>query len=416
MDQQSFNQIKSPPKHLVDYKQITPEAVQEIKKLSKQLKGLRVTHINATSVGGGVAEMLRFIVPLQNDIGLNSKWFVIPPNEKFFTATKEIHNLLQGKKGYFPHELRDAYIRYSHHLAEKLAKIKTDILIIHDPQPVAAFHFLKSPIAKAAIWRCHIDTSQPNKQAWNFFIPFLKGFDHFIFTVPRFTNHDFPHEKVSITSPVIDPLADKNIPMDKDQARLFIQKYGIDTTKPLITQISRFDPWKDPEGVIDAYFLAKKQFPQLQLAMVAQMSVDDPEGAKIYERIKKYIEGEKGIFLLVNLDDNDLAVNAFQVASDIIIQKSIKEGFGLTVTEAMFKGATVIGGNVGGIKLQIDDGKNGFLVNSAAETAQKIVYLLKNPKLKEKIGLAAHESARKKFLVPNKILFYLKLFKQLLPE
>lgn len=410
----SLQKIDCPPRNLEDYRLIVPEIIEEINELAKPLQGLKIAHINATSLGGGVAEMLRSLVPFQRSIGFDSSWYVIPPNDLFFEVTKKIHNFLQGQEGYLTEDQKAIYLKYNNYLASLLVKLKVDIFIIHDPQPASALSFLNGKKPKTSIWRCHIDTSHPNKQVWDFLMPYLRTHDHFIFTLPEYAHSDFSADQLSIISPVIDPLSEKNIPIDKIEAKKELELYGIDFHRPLITQISRFDPWKDPQGVIDAYRLAKKIFPDLQLAMVAQMATDDPEGGLIYRQVKDYAQGDSDTHLLINLPDNDRAVRAFQVGSDIILQKSIREGFGLTVTEAMYKGAVVIGGNVGGIKIQIQNGVNGFLVNSSAQAAEKIIYLLKHPEEKEKISKAAHLSVRQKFLTPHNILQHLKLFYRLL--
>lgn len=414
MDLVSLQKITCLPKSLENYSSLAPNVVQKIYHLAKPLQGLRIAHVNATSLGGGVAEMLRSIVPLQQDIGLNANWYIIPPNGGFFEVTKQIHNFLQGKEGSLSEEQKKIYLEYNHFLARLLEKIEYDILIIHDPQPAAALAFLNNQKPSLTIWRSHIDTSTPNKQVWDFLLPYLQPYDHFVFTMKEFAHQDFPQDKITTITPVIDPLTVKNIAMEKEGAKQYLRQFGIDTNKPLITQVSRIDPWKDPQGVVDAYRLAKKEFPDLQLALVAQMANDDPEGEIIYHQLKDYINNEKGVFLLVNLPDNDQAINAFQVASDIVLQKSIREGFGLTVTEAMWKKAIVIGGNTGGIKLQIQNGKNGFLVNSIPEATDKIIDLLKNPTDKDQISQAAYASVKNSFLVPHKILNYLTLFHTLI--
>lgn len=410
MSSNLLQKVNCSPKRLNDYRPIAPRVVDKIHQLAKSLQGLKIAHLNATPLGGGVAEMLRCSVPLQRDIGLDSTWYVIPPKESFFEVTKEIHNFMQGKAGGLTEGQKKIYLDYNQHIAGLLAKIKADVFLIHDPQPAAALSFLNQR-PKLSIWRCHIDTSHPNKSVWNFLMPYLKSYDHFVFTMPDYIHQDFPLEKVSFITPVIDPLSKKNKPMAKTKAKLYLKKFGIDIRKPLITQVSRYDPWKDPQGVIDAYRLAKKRIPKLQLALVAQMANDDPEGEKVYQQVKDYAQDEKDIFLLVNLPNNDRAVNAFQTASDIILQKSTREGFGLTVTEAMWKKAAVIGGNVGGIKLQIKDGVNGFLVNSSQEAAERIIHLFKNPKIKKKISQAAHDSVKSRFLMPHSLLNYLNFLK-----
>lgn len=417
MNFQGLQKVDYQPKSLLEYTKLMPEVVKEIQSVAKDLKGLRVVHLNATAVGGGVAEILRSEVPLQTDTGLDESWYVIPPNMEFFEVTKKIHNLMQGKPGRLKTQEKKVYIQYNKFIAQALSELQPQpqILIIHDPQPAALISFLSEERPDFVIWRCHIDTSSPNPAMWQFLLPYLKCFDHFIFTLPEYTHKDFPPpNQSSFFTPVIDPFSAKNILMDKGQAKEYTKKFGIDIVKPLVTQVSRLDPWKDPLGVIDAYRLAKKEIPTLQLALVAQSATDDPEGEVLYTKVRDYIGGEKGIFLLVNLRNNDKAVNAFQTASSIILQKSIREGFGLTVTEAMWKGAVVIGGNVGGIKLQIKDGVNGFVVNSPIEAARKIIYVLNNPQIQEKISQNAHESVKNKFLMPHAIINYLNLFKTLL--
>lgn len=416
MNSQDLKAVVNPPKLLSEYENLVPGVIKEIREAAKDLKGLKVVHLNATALGGGVAEMLRSEVPLQKDVGLDSSWYVIPPDMEFFEVTKKIHNLLQGKPGNLSTKEKTIYIRYNEFIARALAKFrpKPDILIVHDPQIVLSASFLGGSRPKLVLWRCHIDTSTPNKAVWDFLVPYLKFYDHFIFSSKEYI-HDFPPaEKLSFLTPFIDPFSPKNILMDKKKAKTYIQKFGIDPDKYLVTQISRLDPWKDPLGVIDAYRLAKKEIPDLQLALVAQSATDDPEGEKVLSCVKSYVNGEKGIFLLVNLPDNDTAINAFQTASDVILQKSLREGFGLTITEALWKGAVVVAGNVGGIKLQIKDGVNGFLVNSSFEAAQKIVYVLKSPEIREKISKNAHEFVKDKFLLPHITLNYLRLFKELL--
>lgn len=399
-------------KSLDDYAPIVPETVSQIRQLSGKLKGLRVTHINATSVGGGVAEMLKSIVPLQRNIGLDSNWYVIPPNQDFFKVTKEIHNLMQGKKGGLTQNQKKLYLDYNNYLAGLIGEIKTDVLIIHDPQPLAALNYLNGKRPRFCIWRCHIDTSHPNKSIWNFMLPYIRNYDRYVFTMDDFVNGDLSRNKIDFITPVIDPLAEKNKIISKDEARNYLKKYNVDPDKPLMTQVSRLDPWKDPEGVVDAWLLAKKKFPDLQLALVAQMASDDPEGAEVYKRVQQYIKGEKGIFLLVSDKDNAQLVQAFQAGSEVVLQKSLREGFGLTVTEAMWKNAVVVGGNVGGIRLQIKDEVNGFLVNSPAEAAERVIYLLEHPEAVKSLSEMAHISVRDNFLLPHKVLNYLLVFSE----
>lgn len=410
----SLQIVEGVPRKLDEYVPFVPEVVEEIRELAKPFQGLRLAHVNATALGGGVAEMLRYEVLLQRDVGLDSRWYVIPPSDPFFEVTKSIHNYMQGKEGGLTEEQQKTYLDHNRLIARLFAEVDVDVWLIHDPQPAAALSFVENPSAKLTIWRSHIDTSHPNRSVWDFLLPYLQVYDQYVFTMPQYSNQDFPADRVNLITPVIDPISPKNLLMDREEARQYLTRFGIDITRPLATQISRFDPWKDPEGVIDAYRIAKKEIPELQLAMVAQMADDDPEGEVVYKRIRGYArgEGEDDIFLLVNLDDNDTAVNAFQTASDVVLQKSIREGFGLTVTEAMWKGAVVIGGDVGGITIQIEDGVNGFRVSSSEEAAEKIIYLLHSPEHKAQMSQAAHESVRSRYLMPHKLRNYLKLFQR----
>jgi len=400
------------PRRLDDYLPIVPEVVREIRELAEPLQGSRIAHVNATALGGGVAEMLRYMVPLQRDVGFDANWYVIPPDDPFFEVTKSIHNYMQGKDGALTDEHQKTYLEHNKLIADLLAGIAADILIIHDPQPAAALAMMNGHPARLSIWRSHIDTSQPNQSVWGFLRPYLDVYDQVVFTLPDYTNQDFPKDKVNFITPFIDNLSPKNVRMDRNAARQYVTRFGIDVQKPLITQISRFDPWKDPKGVIDAFRLVKQDVPDLQLALVAQMASDDPEGVRVQKDVEDYAGGEAGIFLLVNLPDNDTAVNAFQTASDVVLQKSIREGFGLTVTEAMWKGAVVIGGNVGGIRLQIQDGKNGFLVDSPEEAAERIAQVLSDPDLRERLSQAAHEKVKSNFLMPHQLRDYLRLFRK----
>lgn len=397
-------------KSINDYQNLTPDILEEIRVLSEKLKGMKVGHVNATSVGGGVAEMLKSVVPLQKDLGLNSSWYVIPPKDDFFEVTKKIHNFLQGKAGDLTDREKTTYLDHNKVIAGLLENIEAEVLVVHDPQPAAALHFMTKNRPKLVIWRCHIDTSAPNENVWNFLYKYLKDFDRFIFTMQDFVHHQISPNKVSLMTPVIDPFTRKNELIAKESALSLIANSGVNITKPLVTQVSRLDPWKDPIGVIDAFAIAKREIPDLQLAFVAQMASDDPEGVRIAQEVQNYAKGKSGIYFFINSDENDFFVNAFQTASTAILQKSIREGFALTVTEAMWKGAVVIGGNVGGIRLQIEDGKNGFLVNSPQDAADRIVYVIKNPARIASISKAARESVKSYFLMPHLLLKEFNLF------
>lgn len=409
--------VKTPIQKLEKYKGIAPSAIlEEVEILSKNLRNLRVIMINSTPRGGGVAEVLKNLVPLMKGVGIKAEWYTIPPRNNFFKITKEIHNALQGEEYLFPIWHRVRYLRHVERSAFLMKDMRADIWVIHDPQPAGVILYL--PNFHPSICHLHIDLTLPNQIAWNFFAGIFRMYNKIILTSKEFVKKEIK-EKAIIFPPAIDPLMEKNRPLELKKAKQILENFGIDTEKPLISQVSRFDPWKDPLGVIEAYRLAKKKIPELQLALAGLfLAQDDPEAMKAFKEVEKLVKGDSDIFLFSNADQIgslkvDIFVNAFQTASDIILQKSIREGFGLSVTEAMWKGKAVIGGNVGGIKLQIQDGGNGFLVSSPKEAAKRIVQLVRNPQLAEKLGKAARETVREKFLIPRLLRDYLKLFKEI---
>jgi len=410
-------QVKTPTQKLGKYRGIiTDELFEETKNLAKDFKRLKVIMINSTPRGGGVAEILKSLIPLMKGVGLNAEWYTIPPREDFFKITKEIHNALQGKEYTFPFWHRVKYLQHIENSAFLMRDIKADIWVIHDPQPAGVILYL--PHFHPSICHLHIDLTSPNPEAWNFFAGTFRMYDKIILTSREFIQKEIK-ERVVTFPPAIDSLIEKNRPLELEKAKTILESFGIDTEKPLISQISRFDPWKDPLGAIEAFKLAKKKIPHLQLALVGLfLARDDPEAMKIFKEIERGTRGTPDIFLFSNPDQIgslkvDIFVNSFQVVSNVILQKSIREGFNLSITEAMWKGKTVIGGRVGGIKLQIEDGKNGFLVSTPKEAAKRIVQLIKNPQLAERFGKAAKETVREKFLIPRLLRDYLKLFREL---
>jgi trehalose synthase len=418
-------QVKTKTQKLEKYQGIISdklfqELFQEVKNLSRKLKGIQVAMINSTPRGGGVAEVLKSLIPLMKGMGIQAKWYCIPPGRKFFGLTKEIHNALQGKKFSLSFSSRRLYHRYMEKSAKMMLDMKADIWVLHDPQPAGIVQYLSDKDFHPIISRIHIDTSNPNSEAWNFIKGFLLEYDKIIFSSEEFVHFEIPKEKRLIFPPAIDPLTEKNKSLPASTAKTILQGFGINSNKPLVAQISRFDPWKDPIGVIKAYQSAKKKIPDLQLALVGLfLAHDDPEAIKVFKETKKEANNDPDIFLFSNPAQLgsltvDRFVNAFQTGADVVLQKSIREGFGLSATEAMWKGKPVIGGNVGGIKLQIKDGKNGFLVSSPKEASQRIIELIKDKNLQEKLGKAAKETVRQKFLIPRLLRDYLKLFKKIL--
>jgi len=405
------------------YKQHIPEEMyDEINKLSSELEGLKVTMVNATPKGGGVAEILKSLIPLMQSVGLEAEWHVVPPREEFFKLTKSMHNSLQGEEFSLAFEERKLYQHHMEETADLMQDMESDVWVMHDPQPVGVIQYLSDKECYPMIARIHIDTTNPGRESWNFIEGFLMQYDKIIFHCKDFIHDGIFEDKIEIMPPAIDPFTDKNKELDEEETNAILEGFGINTDKPLVSQISRFDPWKDPVGVVEAYHQAKKEIPDLQLAYLGLfLASDDPEAQEVYEKTKAKVRKEDDIHLFT--DPSRLGslsvgkfVNAFQSGSDVVMQKSVREGFGLTVTEAMWKGASVIGGNVGGIKLQIEDGENGYLVSSPEEAAQKTVKLIKNQELREKLGRKAKESVKEKFLIPRLLRDYLRLFKELKEE
>ncbi len=410
--------VKTSTEKIDKYKGIVPsELLLDIKKEAKSLRGLKVLHVNATPRGGGVAEILKSLVPLMKGVGIRAEWHTIPPSNNFFEITKKMHNALQGKKYAFPFSARKRYLLHVARTAELMKDMNPDIWVIHDPQPAGVIMFL--PNFRPAISRIHIDLTSPNPEVWKFLTGFLEGYDKVVLSSKEFIKKEIK-EKAVVFQPAIDGLSSKNQPLSLEDSKEILKSLGVNPNKPLVTQVSRFDPWKDPLGVIKAYHLAKKRIPDLQLALVGLMLArDDPEAEIIYRKAHKKAEKDPDIFLFAELArlgslEVSTFVNALQTASSAILQKSIREGFGMTVAEAMWKSKAVIGGNVGGIKLQIKNGRNGFLVSSPEEAATKIIKLVKSPMLAERLGKEAKETVREKYLMPRLLLDYLKLFKDVI--
>ena len=391
------------------YRGIAPdEQLDEVLRLSKRLRGLRCLQLNATPYGGGVSELLRSGVALLNDLGIVTDWRIIRGDQAFFQVTKRLHNGLQGGKGGFSESDKATYLAQSRLNASQLSG-DYDVIIVHDPQP-AALPMLGGDRGARWVWRCHIDTAHPNPEAWEFLRPFLGAYDAAIFTLPEFIPPAFPISQIAIHSPAIDPLSPKNLTLPEDLARRVLEWIGVRLDQPLVTQISRFDPWKDPLGVIAAYRLVGKHMPELQLAMVGSLALDDPEGWDVYRQIQEATASDNLIHIFTNLVGvGNIEVNAFQSLSDVVIQKSIREGFGLVVSEALWKGTPVVAGRAGGIPLQMPEGTGGILVDSVEECAQAVLRLLKNPQQAHELGARGREHVRQHFLMPRMMLDYLRL-------
>ena len=379
---------------------VTEEKVEEIRKLAHELNGARILHLNATPYGGGVSELLRSVIPLLRDLGLHVDWKIIFGDEKFFSVTKSFHNALQGAKFILNDELIEVYLSYNSRNAQLLEE-QYDYIVVHDPQPLALLHFKGSGNSKW-VWRCHIDTSEPNREVWNFLKPFAEEYDAAIFTMGKFVPPDFQLARISIIPPAIDPLSPKNMPIPASLCRRVISWVGVDLRKPLLTQVSRFDPWKDPLGVIDVYRMVKEDIPDLQLALVGSMALDDPEAWHIYSSISEYAKRDSDAYVFTNLTGvGNIEVNAFQQLSRVVIQKSIREGFGLIVSETLWKSTPVVAGRTGGIPLQLEDGVSGFLCESNEDFAHKISYLFRSEEEAKIMGQRGKERVRDEFLIPR---------------
>jgi trehalose synthase len=400
------------PRSLNDYRQIAPDHILDgLLDAARDLKGARVAHINATAYGGGVSELLRSTVPIMNDLGLNTEWKTIPGDDRFFQVTKKIHNGLQGDAEELTEADRETFLGTSQRNAQ-FFEDGYDFVFLHDPQP-AAIPTMRPKSECRWIWRCHIDTSTPNPHTWEFFRPYLQAFDSAVFTMSDFVPPDCPVSNVEIIPPAIDPLSPKNMPLADDTARQVLHWIGIDLDRPLITQVSRFDPWKDPLGVIDVYETLRADFPGLQLALVGSMASDDPEGWEIYNQITKRERQDPGLHIFTNMVGiGNVEVNAFQRLSQVIIQKSIREGFGLVVSEAMWKSTPVVAGATGGIPLQMAEGVGGILVNSVEECADAVRRLLLDRNLGYELGRAGKERVRQDFLLPRMLLDELQLMRK----
>ncbi|MEM0091527.1 MAG: glycosyltransferase [Saccharolobus sp.] len=383
-------------------KYIGEHELDSIFKIAERIKDLSILHVNSTRAGGGVAEILNRIVPLMKELGLNVDWKVIKGDDEFFNVTKSFHNALQNGIGNVNENHFKIYEKWQEiNLSE--IPLDYDVMFIHDPQPAGLIKFKKDN--NKWIWRCHIDISNPYPPVWNFLKKYISQYDSMIVSVPSFGRDDIDIPQF-IIPPSIDPLSTKNKYIPETTITRILYKFGINENKPLITQVSRFDYAKDPLGVIQAYKLAKKHV-DIQLLYVGSPATDDPEGEKVYNEVVKASEGDKDIHLLMLPPYSDLEINVFQRASSVVLQKSIKEGFGLTVSEAMWKKKPVIGGNTGGIPLQVINGVTGFLVNSPQGASHYIIYLIRNEKIGRRMGLNAREHVRRNFLITRELRDYL---------
>lgn len=395
-------------KHLEDYRDIVgDEIISKIFRKSKGLYGKKFLHVNSSYQGGGVAEILNHLVPLMSDLGIEVDWRVIHGHHDFFNITKKFHNALQGEEINFSRLKRSVYTETNEQFTT-YANIDHDAVIIHDPQPLPLVRYFKK--RQPWIWRAHIDLSEPYAEVWDYLKQFIIRYDKAIFSAKEFVSSDIGTE-TEIIYPSIDPLTVKNKEIDQATIDKYLSKYGIKADKPIISQISRFDKWKDPEGVIEVFDRVNEEI-DCKLVLLGAMATDDPEGPKVYESVVDKSKGRDDIIVINK--ESDILVNVLQRVSSVVLQKSLKEGFGLTVTEALWKGTPVVASDVGGIPLQVTDGETGFLVDPEdyEEVTDRILEILEDPELGAKLGGSAHRNVKEHFLITRHLLDWLEVLKK----
>jgi trehalose synthase len=406
-------------RELSDYAGIvSDDVVGRVRELADQLRGARVLHLNATAYGGGVAELLATHVPLLRSVGIDADWQVMHGSDEFFAVTKSVHNALQGADLEWTQAMQRTYLEKVLDNAI-LFDGDYDFVVVHDPQPAAILSFLSERLGGRIddtkwIWRCHIDLTAANPEVWEFFRPFVERHDASVWTMSEFVPSSLAMDRVVTAPPCIDPLSVKNLDLAVPFCQELTRQYGIDVHRPIMCQVSRFDPWKDPVGVIDAFKLVREKVPDAQLVLAGSMATDDPEGFRVWDRTEEARGGDRDIHLLSNLHQvGSVQINAFQRIAQVVLQKSLREGFGLTVSEALWKGRPVIGGRAGGIKLQIRDGFDGYLVDSVEECAARTIELLADPAGADALGAQGREHVRDNFLSTRELEDWLRLFVEL---
>jgi trehalose synthase len=400
-------------KSLDDYSEIVgDEVLSSIYRKARRLSGKHILHINSTYQGGGVAEILGSVVVLMNDLGIDVGWRILFGTPDFFAITKKFHNALQGGAVNLTEIKKRLYIRASEDFSV-FTHIDHDCVVIHDPQPLPLIKYYAKK--QPWVWRCHVDLSHSNSALWDFLKKFILRYDTMIVSSEKYQRNDLPVEQ-KVIHPAIDPLSPKNMDISDAMISKYLKKFGIPRDKPLITQISRFDRWKNPEGVIQVFKLVRKHV-DCRLVLCGSMAADDPEGWTIYEKVEQKARdmiADKDVILITS--ENNILVNALQRASAVIIQKSTREGFGLTVSEALWKGTPVVTSDVGGIPLQVKEGENGFLVKVSDKNgfADRVVQLLKNPELAQEMGKKGRETVRKDFLITRLVSDHLDLLNEMI--
>jgi len=388
------------------------EKVENIVKLADQVKELSVTHVNSTAFGGGVVEILSNIVPLMNSLGIKTEWEVLEAPQEFFNVTKRIHHALQGAALDLKKEHINLYYEVLRHNVENVLDLRGEVIVVHDPQPLGIRLFTQD--YRVWVWRCHIDLSNPYKPVLNFIFSILKQYNASIFHMKEYIHPETPTPVKYVMPPSIDPLSDKNKPLSESTIQKILSKYDVDPERPILVQVARFDPWKDPIGAIKVYRLVKKKIPNVQLLLIAAMASDDPDGWIYYEKAVRFAGEDYDIHFLTNLIGvGPLEVNAFQRAATVVLQMSIREGFGLSVAEALWKKKPVVARGVGGIKLQIVDGVTGYLIKSVEEAAEKTIYLIRNSNVRKRLGENGYKHVLENFTIVSHLEKYLKILAEM---
>ena len=391
---------------------IGDDDIARIRDLASGLRGLRVLELSSTATGGGVAELLSSLVPLQRDLGLDVEWQLIAGDREFFEVTKRVHNGLQGMAVGLRQDELEEYLRHNVAHAQAL-RGSWDIVVVHDPQPAAVLSAGDDHGARW-IWRCHIDSSEPDRDVWAFLRPFVGAYDRLVFTMDAFVPPDVD-APVTLIAPAIDPLSSKNREIPAYLARETVAELGVDLARPLMIQVSRFDPWKDPLGVLETWRRARSEFPTLQLALVGAMAGDDPEGWRVYREIEQQARGERDCLLLSNqVGVNAHEVNALQRVADVAVQKSLREGFGLVVSETLWKGTAMVAGRAGGIPLQLRDGETGRLAPTLEEFTGAVCEILRDPAQARALGVRGRQAVAERFLITRLLREQLELFADVL--
>jgi trehalose synthase len=405
-------------KHLDDYCEVAgDEAIERVRAAAAPLAGARVLHVNATAYGGGVAELLATHVPLLRDVGIEAEWEVIHGSDEFFGVTKSVHNALQGASLEWTPAMQRIYLEKVLENA-LLLEGTYDYVVIHDPQPAALLALASASSVNGPdtkwVWRCHIDLTAAHPDVWEFFRPYVEQYDASVWTMPEFVPSTLSMDRVVQAPPCIDPLSVKNLDLPEPFVREICKQYGIDPNRPMLCQVSRYDPWKDPLGVIEAYRIVRDEIPDVQLVLAGSMATDDPEGFQVWQDVDAARAGDRDIHLLSNIQQvGNVQINAFQRAAQVVIQKSLREGFGLTVSEGLWKGRPVIGGRAGGIVLQVRDGENGYLVDTVEDCAARCMDLLRDPAGADEKGAAGREHVRRNFLSTRELEDWIGLFTSL---